>query len=53
MIMFIVCCLCVLVFNDPRVSVVVCAQLAVSGDVCMRQLSGWWWCVLIRSIHNC
>ena len=48
MIMFIVCCLCVLVFNVPRVSVVVCAQLAVSGDVCMRQLSGWWWCVFIE-----
>ena len=59
--MFIVCCLCVLVFNVPRVSVVVCTQLVVSGDVCTIQLLGWWWCVFIEvyttvvwwCVHNC
>ena len=31
-----------------NVSVMVCTQLVVSGDVCTIQLLGWWWCVFIE-----
>ena len=34
------------------VSVMVCTQLVVSGDVCMIQLSGWWWCLCLLEVYT-